>query len=412
VAAVEEAWLYLDDSDEFDSTDALYEFFGLSSDDPGELDEHIRTKRLLWRHRQARARTQGASQYAAAVLDAIAWAEDRLKRGAHEDARERATVLPMMRDPSSLDEALANLETLLATGQYATALTQLRSYNDRWGSEPQFVDMRANVILESAAQAGVGALVDTNLLKSAIAGERQAIRELGPSEAKYLTLIELLGLAGYGEEMVDVLDEVLRNVPEPSPWFHARLIALVQPSSLTPALLHACVDLADGAHPEDRAMRSLLVQVIIDASRRLYLPIDSLERLDGYRAAVATASWIAQGVPEAEDFVRMHRMWAANASQLIFAGNWQVRAFIGLITLLAGLPLLNRLMSKPAWQILLDGPIVLEGRYSGSSRARNRAWLIVTRNHYVFRVHQGIRLPWQAEPDQWIDIDPEPLFTF
>ena len=106
----------------------------------------------------------------------------------------------------------------------------------------------------------------------------------------------------------------------------------------------------------DRALRSELVQMIIARAVAELLPLDSADAVQRYQTIVATAAWIADGVPEAEEFIRLHRMWASNADQPVFGGNWQWRAFFGLITLFTALPLINKSMAKPAWQILLDGP--------------------------------------------------------
>ena len=118
-------------------------------------------------------------------------------------------------------------------------------------------------------------------------------------------------------------------------------------------------------------------------------------------------------VPEAEDFVRFHRMWASNADQPVFGGNWQWRAFFGLITLFIALPLINASTAKPAWQVLLTGPSLTEQKKRNAAvSAQNRAWFMVTRNAYVEPVHEKAKLPWQERPGQWPQIDPSTLFNF
>jgi hypothetical protein len=160
-------------------------------------------------------------------------------------------------------------------------------------------------------------------------------------------------------------------------------------------------------------MRSELVQMIIGRAVAELLPLDSAEAVREYQKVVATAAWIADGVPEAEDFVRVHRMWASNADQPVFGGNWQWRAFFGLITLFIALPLLNSSMAKPAWQVLMAGPSLEEtGKRKGVVYARNRAWFLVTLNAYIEPVHEKCRLPWQERPGQWPEIDPSNLFNF
>ena len=143
------------------------------------------------------------------------------------------------------------------------------------------------------------------------------------------------------------------------------------------------------------------------------LPLTTAAAVEQYQLVVATAAWIADGVPEAEDFVRVHRMWAANAGQPVFGGNWQWRAFFGLITLFIALPLINSSMAKPAWQILLAGPALGEQkRRKGAVQSQNRAWFLVTRNAYIEPVHEKSKLPWQQKPGQWPDVDLSTLFNF
>ena len=153
--------------------------------------------------------------------------------------------------------------------------------------------------------------------------------------------------------------------------------------------------------------------MIIGRATAELLPLSSAEAVRVYQTVVAAAAWIADGVPEAEDFVRTHRMWASNADQPVFGGNWQWRAFFGLITLFIALPLLNSSMAKPAWQVLLTGPsLAEEGKRKGAVYTQNRAWFLVTRNAYVGPVHEKCKLPWQAKPGEWPEIDISKLFNF
>lgn len=164
----------------------------------------------------------------------------------------------------------------------------------------------------------------------------------------------------------------------------------------------ACVELVRQSG-DDRALRSELVQMIVGRVAAELLPLSSAEAVRVYQLVVATAAWIADGVPEAEDFVRAYRMWASNADQPVFVGgNWQWRAFFGLITLFIALPLLNSSMAKPAWQVLLAGPSLAEnGKRKGAFAAQNRAWFLVTLNAYIEPVHEKCKLPWQQRPGQW-----------
>ena len=59
----------------------LREFFGIPPSPPDALPGNIREKRKYWKKKQSKARSEEALQFAGAVLQAIADAEDALLRG-------------------------------------------------------------------------------------------------------------------------------------------------------------------------------------------------------------------------------------------------------------------------------------------------------------------------------------------
>jgi hypothetical protein len=273
--------------------------------------------------------------------------------------------------------------------------------------------MRSVVILE-AAQNVPGIVLDPRIVQSAIGGAYQVLHQIGPTEAGYLTLIELLEIAGRAEEIPAVFAEAAKRLPQISASFRVRELAMRFKREPWDSLLRYCVQLVRQSD-DDRALRSELVQMIIGRAVAELLPLSSVETVREYQKVVAAAAWIADGVPEAEDFVRVHRMWASNADQPVFGGNWQWRAFFGLITLFIALPLLNSSMAKPAWQVLLAGPSIAEegkGKRKGAVSTQNRAWFLVTLNAYIEPVHETSRLPWQQQPGQWPEIDTSKLFNF
>jgi hypothetical protein len=391
----------------------LMEFFGIPPSPPTDLDANIREKRKYWKKKEQKARTEDFLKAAGAVLQAIAEAEDALKRGAAATGGGEA-VIPTgapERVPVSVDDVLTELERLLFRGRYRDALDRVQRYQPQWGQYPRFVDMRSVVILEAAQNAPDIAL-DPRLVQSAIGGAYQVLHELPPTEAGYLTLIELLEVAGRAAEIPDVFAEAGRRLPNLSASFRVRELAMRFKREPWDPLLRYCVQLVQQAG-EDRALRSELVQMIIGRAIAELLPLTSAETVGVYQTVVATAAWIADGVPEAEEFVRVHRMWASNADQPVFGGNWQWRAFFGLITLFIALPMLNSAMAKPAWQVLLAGPsLVEEGKRKGAVHTQNRAWFLVTRNSYIQPVHDKCKLPWQQKPGHWPEMDPSNLFNF
>ncbi|MBO0820084.1 MAG: hypothetical protein J2P26_04460 [Nocardiopsaceae bacterium] len=402
----------------------LREFFGIPPDPPEALGDNIRTKRKHWKKKQTKARSADALKFAEAVLQAIAEAEDILTRGATASGGASGTgsaggsgggfggsAGTAEREPRTIDDVWRELERLLFRGRYHEALDRVRGYEARWGKYPNFVDMRSEVILE-AAQNIPDSRLDPRLMESAITGSRWAIDKIGPTEARYLTLVDLLEAAGRGREVPEVFADAARQLPSLSASFRVRELSTRFAREAWIPLLRHCVTLVTEAG-EDRALRSELVQMIIERAVAELLPLSSAETVKLYQTVVAAATWIADGVPEAEDFVRLHRMWAANADQPVFGGDWQWRAFFGLITLFTALPLINSAMARPAWQILLAGPAEDPGRRRlAAGASRNRAWFLVTRNAYIMPVHEKTRLPWQDRPGRWPAEDYTGLFNF
>jgi hypothetical protein len=394
------------------TTRDLQEFFGIPPSPPGDLGANIREKRKYWKKKQQKARSDEALNYAGAVLQAIADAEDALTRGAAATGGGRSEFQPGATDraPASVADVGQELERLLFRGRYSDALERVQRYAERWGKYPSFVDIRSVVILE-VFQNLPGAL-SPGLVESAVTGERQVLDQVGPTEARYLTLVELLEAAGRAGEIPAVFAEANRRLEHISASFRVRELAIRFRRETWPSLLRFCIDLVRQSG-DDRALRSELVQMLIGRAVTELLPLRSAAAVADYKQVVAVAAWVADGVPEAEDFVRNHRMWASNADQPVFGGNWQWRAFFGLITFFIALPFLNSAMAKPAWQVLLTGPSLAgDKKRKGAVSAQNRCWFLVTRNAYIEPVHEKAKLPWQEEAGRWPHMDPSELFNF
>jgi hypothetical protein len=409
-------WMDATEFAEVPTPSDLQEFFGIPPSPPDDLGANIRAKRKYWKKKEQKARSDDALNYAGAVLQAIADAEDALTRGAAATGGGEGEFQPRASDraPMSIDDVLRELERLLFRGRYRDALDRVQRYQERWHEYPRFTDMRSVVILE-AAQNVPGIVLDPRVLQSAIGGAYQVLHQIGPTEAGYLTLIELLEIAGRAAEIPEVFAEAGRRLPQISAAFRVRELAIRFKSEPWNPLLRYCIELVRQSG-DDRALRSELVQMIIGRASAELLPLNSAEAVRAYQTVVAAAAWIADGVPEAEDFVRTHRMWASNADQPVFGGNWQWRAFFGLITLFIALPLLNSSMAKPAWQVLMAGPSLAEtsktSKRKGAVSAQNRAWFLVTLNAYIEPVHEKCKLPWQERPGQWPEVDASKLFNF
>ena len=406
-------WLQATDYSAVPTPVDLQSFFGIPPSPPEDLDRNIREKRKYWKSKQSKARSEEALRFSEAVLQAIDDGEDALKRGAAAsgggDAEfESATV---DRAPTTVDEVWRELERLLFRGRHREALQRMEMYDAAWGSYPAFIDMRNVVILE-AAQSDPSVVISPQLMDSAIAGARQVISQLGPSEVRYVTLLELLEVANRTDQIPAVFDEAFAAIANPSANFRVRRLTLSFKLQDWDSGLRTCVSLVNDA-PGDRGLRSEIVQMIIARAVADLLPLDSETAVNHYRTAVAVAAWVADGVPEAEDFVRPHRMWASNSDQPVFGGNWQWRAFFALVTAFIALPLINRAAAKPAWQVVLTGPAApgKEKKRAGKIMSQNRTWFLATRNSYVEAVHEHACLPWRSG-SEWPSLDADKLFNF
>ena len=411
--ATAQPWLEISDYTEGASTAELQAFFGIPPAPPDALDVNIRDKRKHWKKKQQKARSDEGLNRAGGVLQAIADAEDTLKRGAAVagGGARRPRAADVDRMPMSAEDVSRELERLLFRGRYREALERTGQYEERWGRYPAFVDMRAVVIL-SVVQNVPELRLPPGILESAITGIRQVLEHMGPTEARYLTLVDLLEAAGRPAEIPGVFAEANARLERVSASFRASELKIRFRRETWTALLRYCVELVREAE-DDRALRSELVQMILERAVAELLPLKSAEAVQQYQVVIATAAWIADGIPEAEDAVRFHRMWASNADQPVFGGNWQWRAFFGLITLFLALPMINASTARPAWQVLLTGPALQEPkRRKAAFSSRNRAWFLVTNNAYVQPVHAKTTLPWQERPGHWPDIDISKLFNF
>jgi hypothetical protein len=407
------AWLDTTDFAPVPNPRDLQEFFGIPPSPPEALDGNIREKRKYWKKKEQKARSDELLRLAGGVLQAIADAEDALKRGAPATGGGDREFQPADsgRAATDVDEAWRELERLLFRGRYREALERVQRYEDRWGGYPSFIDMRAVVILEAVKNVP-GIMLNPGIVESAIAGARQVLQQMSPTEARYMTLVELLEVAGRPDDIPGVFAEASTRLTRISASFRVRQLAIRFKREPWTTVLRYCVELVQESS-DDRALRSELVQMIIERAVLELLPLTSPDAVREYQTVISTAAWIADGVPEAEDSVRVHRMWASNADQPVFGGNWQWRAFFGLVTLFIALPLLNAAMARPAWQVLLAGPSLAEPqKRKGAVSSQNRAWFLVTRNAYIQPVHEKTKLPWQERPGQWPEIDISTLFNF
>ncbi len=412
MTATDTAWLveHLDYGPEPSPQD-LKEFFGVPPSPESELEGNIREKRKYWKGQESRSRVETGREIAKAVLQAIQEAEHALLRGSDVETSGPVPEFAPTGPAKSIDDIFNEIEQLLFRGRHSDALDRLGTSEADWGKLSRFKDLRARVILDVLEQRP-DLLHGHSAVQSAIDDARSAIDELGPEEARYLILVDLLEASGKRPEADQAFEEGLQKIEKPSPHYRVRELVILTRSATVDQLIVRALRFIDSAEGDADA-RSSVVQMLVTKAEGV-LPLTDPTRLAQYISLVDAAAWAAIGIPEAENAVRPHRMWAASAGQKVFSGNWQWRALVAVLTGFIALPVFNIMLSKPAYQILLLGPAkATTKKLAMNVRAQNRAYFMVTRNNYVEHVHAKAKLPWQSVRGQFYEIDnAEALFDF
>jgi hypothetical protein len=135
------------------------------------------------------------------------------------------------------------------------------------------------------------------------------------------------------------------------------------------------------------AVRSEATDILVTWAATM-LPIRSGSDLTRYREMIGVAAWCSYGVPEAEDKVRAHRMWATNAAKRVFVGSTRMRSFLAVCTGFISLPIHNYVRSQPAWQVFNEG----------QGKDVTEAFYVVAGPAYVQKIH-NIKLNVSFERD-------------
>jgi hypothetical protein len=402
-------WVYIADFPQQPGPQDLKEFFGIppSPDTKEQLSKNIRKKRTTW-HSKTNKGSEEGRRHAEMVMSAISEAEDALGKGGTASGSANGSkeydydaAAPAL----TLEQVWRKIELLLLRGRHADAWAAVTASHDQYSTDPKFLDLRAIVTLDLARNNPLA--LPPGMVEVAIGDARSTLTTFGYAESHVTTLIELLDVAGRSAEADTVFGDALTKIVNPSAGFRLRRLQMLLRKDDWRAVLFSAVELVK-ASPDDRWLRSEVTHLLVDAAVKAFLPITDEHKVAGYRNAIDTAAWVAHGVPEAEEFIRPHRMWSANSDQPVFAGSWQKRAMIALLTGFIALPFLNAARSKPAWKLLLLGPASMQNIKNGQRIVMaERAWFL-TRTDCVVGAHDSVQLPWQTAPNQW----PEPQVEF
>jgi hypothetical protein len=388
----EAAWLKLTDIPPPRSEAKLLAFFGIPPDGLDKLDQNIARKRRVWHHKRNGVSPQGRKR-AEAVLDLIHSSSRALLRGASAEEVVGGTApVPVV---EALDVTLEDLWTvidnLLANDEYERALWVAAEARKRWpdaarpyaayawvvwvGWQAEFFVRTA--LLEEGVQVAEQALARGD-------GDPRGAERVATWDSR-LGLLLALERPGKALEAAREAESALGALPSRLQAHRAEgLVLCDRPDEGMAAAARAVVG-ARGDRALLAAMRGRCATMLVQRLVERLLPVTSEEGLHRYVEAVNVAAWCARGVPEAEDLVRAHRLWAAQANQRFFAGSWEMRSFLAVCTAFGSLVPHNRARSRPAWQIYASGP-----------KDGGRTWNIIAQTGFVRSAHRAAesRLPW------------------
>jgi hypothetical protein len=367
----------------------MLDFFGIPPATMEKLDENIRRKRRRWY-----AKTNGGNpvgrQRAERVVELIAQVEQALKRGAEADVGGGVEVDAI---PDEVFETLQELwriiDEYVFNDDYDRALRVARTAVQRWGAQSAGSSALAWVVATGFES---GRLAHPSVLREGIDAATRATTDAPADARNWESLATLLMAVDQADAAVSAIERARSHGGAPTPRLLAlqavACVRLGRPQDAMVAAVRAVAEAQRNAPALVPAVRSQCAAALVGwiAQR---LPIRSAAELDHYVEMATTAAWCAQGVPEAEDLVRPHRMWAANAGRRVFTGSFVLRSFLAVLTGFLSLPVHNALRSTPAWKVLLAGMSDQAGRGAtgGNGLSAQMSFQLVARPRYVQDLH-------------------------
>ena len=358
----------------------------LSASERQRLEAHIAEKRQKWRRDRGMG-SPNAVRIATQVLAVIDALSQALLRGT-----------PLPEKPVSIDEPFANLprdiqalwdeiRRLLDNNNYDRAIRVAEEMRVR---RPRLWDGHAALGYVVATGAPSGFTAHTSLLQRGLDALKIAM-------SLDRTRLTAWNSAAYILVALNRLDAVLTLRDNAAKEF-GTIPTDILSAAATIQLSHGRIDealkdvvRAVMASSQDLGVRGELAAMLISRGARPVLPIQSREALRRYAAVVQVAAWCAVGVPEAENGVRPHRLWAALAARRLFVGNPSYRCLMAFMTMGVWPLLYNRVRSKAAWQVALS-PMwnrpelfaLLEADFVRRAHGGYMPWeLVATRGTYV-----------------------------
>jgi hypothetical protein len=389
----DKAWLTQSDIPPPRTEAKILAFFGIPPGPLEDLDEHIDRKRRSW-HAKRNGVSRTGRDRAKAVLDLIDQMSKNVKRGVPvDDTVGGAAPAAGIDDLAlTLDSLWSVIDELLANDEFDRALEVAADARRRWPDSPRphaayawviWVGWQVDYYIRTAALEDGLRLAEHAL--SLPAASQDGLERVATWESRVGLLLAL--------ERPDELLRASRDAEAALGQLPARMRAyraegLVMLDRTDEAMAEAvrAVVAARGERTLLAAVRARCAGMVVRRVVQPLLPITSPQAMARYVEAVGVAAWCARGVPDAEDLVRVHRLWAAQASQRVFAGSWELRSFLAICTAFLSLVPHNRSRSKPAWHVYAQGP------------EAGAAWQLISQTSFVKAAHRGVenQLEWAA----------------
>lgn len=354
MVATREAWETSSTLPRGATYEQMLEFFGIPPYSPDRLDDNIGKKRRLWNHKTNSGNPAGRTK-AREVVTLIHRVSQAVKRGAQEDGGGGAAA----EIPDAVFETLEELWRIISeyvfADEYDEALQVAREAVSRWKS----ADAASVLAWVVATGFNNGGLAHPTLLTEGLEAAETAVREQPGVARNWESKASLLLASSRAQEALAAIEEAERAVAGSVTAMLYLLrsraaIALDRPDEAMAAAVRAVnAAMADSATVS--AIRAEAADLLVSWLSAHLLPVKSPAALVKYVEMVDVAAWCSYGVPEAEDKVRVHRMWAANAGKRVFVGSWRLRSFLAVCTGFISLPIHNYLRSSPAWKVFAEG---------------------------------------------------------
>jgi hypothetical protein len=379
MAATKEAWKTTSALPAGASYDQMLEFFGIPPHPKEQLTENIGSKRRAWHHKTNSGNPVGRTK-AKDVEALIQRLSQTLMRGVPGGADGGGATVEI---PDAVFETLEELwrivtEYVLAD-DYDQALQVAREASSRLA---ETADPAAVLAWVMATGFNTGNLINPALLTEGLTAADTAVREHPDVARNWESKVSLLLAASRGQEALAAVQAAAKAVTGPVTArlqiMRARVAVGLGRSdeAMIAAVRAVTTALADA--DDLPAIRAEATDLLVSWLSAKLLPITSAADLARYVEMVDVAAWCSDGVPDAEDQVRVHRMWAANAGKRVFIGSWKLRSFLAVCTGFISLPIHNHVRSSPAWKVFADGLGKTE---------HDDAFTIVASPQYVRRAH-------------------------